>query len=745
MTVVKEPEFLHFQTLVDQARTRIQSYCPEWTELNLSDPGVTLIELFAYMTSQLNYRLNRIPERNYLEFLKLVGISPEPPQPARTELTFYLSVPFPLVRVTGELDDSIETRIPANTMVATRRATGEEEEIIFITERAGIIRPPRLQQVRRIYKETDLDGHFQDEYLISRPQGGGTFYQLDQQGFYPFHKDTPRIGNAFYLEFDPEFDVAGYYLILDLACQGQGVGINPDKPPLLWECSLGEDRPPDKAWKKIPWQEDTTRGLTGDGQIRLHLPTEMKPATIQGINAYWLRCRLFKDETDESQMMYTESPLINDLRVFVAGLTIPAVHSAPIREPEILGRSSGEPGQYFQLRRYPVLPLDPAWNEYVEVEERYAGEVSEFVRWEQVEDFANSNRYDRHYTLDLHEGLISFGPAVRQPDGKMRQCGQIPKLRHRIQVTRYRTGGGAHGNVPAGSLRILKKAINYIVEVNNRFPASGGRDQENLETTRLRAREILRGRLRAVTAEDYEWLCSREEFIARVKCLEPGMGEVAEPGRVRLLIVPQAVRETDKQPEDKQPEDKLSPSPNSETLRHRLNQLKVDDSLKKRVCLALEPYRLLGITLDIREPAYVGVKIRATVSSKPHYNSDAVRDEVIQRLRDFITPLKTVSQEEQTAVHNGQMPKPAGASLLAEGWPFGQPLYISDVYATIKAIDGVAYVTGVKLCWCPLDLHDERSYTRPRWSEEAVDVIETQEYGLLYLLDCEVQLDERRR
>ena len=50
-----------FQDLVDDAKRLVQQRCPEWTDHNVSDPGVTLIELFAWMTDQLVYRLNRVP------------------------------------------------------------------------------------------------------------------------------------------------------------------------------------------------------------------------------------------------------------------------------------------------------------------------------------------------------------------------------------------------------------------------------------------------------------------------------------------------------------------------------------------------------------------------------------------------------------------------------------------------------------------------------------------------------------
>ena len=82
-----------FQDLVDEAKRLVQQRCPEWTDHNVSDPGVTLIELFAWMTDQVVYRLNRVPDRNYVKFLELIGVSLYPPTAARTQVTFWLRRP----------------------------------------------------------------------------------------------------------------------------------------------------------------------------------------------------------------------------------------------------------------------------------------------------------------------------------------------------------------------------------------------------------------------------------------------------------------------------------------------------------------------------------------------------------------------------------------------------------------------------------------------------------------------------
>ena len=68
-----------FQDLVDEAKRLIPRYCPEWTDHNLSDPGITLLELFAWMTDLLIYRLNRVPDKNYIKYLELIGVRLGPP------------------------------------------------------------------------------------------------------------------------------------------------------------------------------------------------------------------------------------------------------------------------------------------------------------------------------------------------------------------------------------------------------------------------------------------------------------------------------------------------------------------------------------------------------------------------------------------------------------------------------------------------------------------------------------------
>src|SRR4051794_37860481 len=125
-----------FQDLVDDAKRLVQQRCPEWTDHNVSDPGVTLIEAFATMADHLAYRLNRIPERLHLRFLDLVGVRLFPPLAAHVPVTFWLSAPQRNV-----------TRIPEGTVVSTPRSAGAQVQSFTTTSAVDVV-PVSLLELR---------------------------------------------------------------------------------------------------------------------------------------------------------------------------------------------------------------------------------------------------------------------------------------------------------------------------------------------------------------------------------------------------------------------------------------------------------------------------------------------------------------------------------------------------------------------------------------------------------------------
>jgi len=92
-----------FADLVEEMRALIPRYAPQWTDHNLSDPGIMLIDLFAWLTEALIYRLNRIPQASEARFLELLGARFQPAQPATGSVLVTasgLTAPLGLVRGT---------------------------------------------------------------------------------------------------------------------------------------------------------------------------------------------------------------------------------------------------------------------------------------------------------------------------------------------------------------------------------------------------------------------------------------------------------------------------------------------------------------------------------------------------------------------------------------------------------------------------------------------------------------------
>ena len=110
-----------FQDLVSEARLRITRTCPEWTEHNVSDPGITLIELFAWMTEMTIFRLNRVPDKLHVTLLELLGIQLDGPSSAATDVRFRLAA--------APEEESVQIA-GGETEIATPR-TPNEESIVF--------------------------------------------------------------------------------------------------------------------------------------------------------------------------------------------------------------------------------------------------------------------------------------------------------------------------------------------------------------------------------------------------------------------------------------------------------------------------------------------------------------------------------------------------------------------------------------------------------------------------------------
>lgn len=78
----------NFDDILTEACNRIPGYTPEWTDMNPSDPGFTMLEIFSWLSETVLWELNQIPERSFEAFLDLVHLPAPPSMPAKTTLCF---------------------------------------------------------------------------------------------------------------------------------------------------------------------------------------------------------------------------------------------------------------------------------------------------------------------------------------------------------------------------------------------------------------------------------------------------------------------------------------------------------------------------------------------------------------------------------------------------------------------------------------------------------------------------------
>lgn len=121
-----------FEALLQSAKDKVRSSCSAWTDLSPGDPGIVLLEAFSFLTETTIYRLNRVPQKIYIEFLKLLGLTLQPPSAARTTLQFTLPKP-----------SALPILIPRGTRV-TSSTGGASQPPVFSTLTDAQIAPGTL-------------------------------------------------------------------------------------------------------------------------------------------------------------------------------------------------------------------------------------------------------------------------------------------------------------------------------------------------------------------------------------------------------------------------------------------------------------------------------------------------------------------------------------------------------------------------------------------------------------------------
>jgi Baseplate J-like protein len=246
-----------FHDIVEEAISMIPRYSPEWTNHNPSDPGITLIELAAWMTDLLIYRLNQVPDKNYVAFLNLLGIKLRAPRAAKALVRFQLT------------EGATKQRVPRGTQVSTPQAT-EEHTVTFETARDAIVSTAKPDRCFSYYDEAYAEN---SRYID--PAVGAV------SGSFEIFGGAQRIDRFIYLG-DPRFANAGDNSLLKIFLGTPERGSRDMARLLEWEHWDGT------RWKDLqPAQIDVDRG-----EVAFLGPLRFEPTTVNHVEGLWVRGRL---------------------------------------------------------------------------------------------------------------------------------------------------------------------------------------------------------------------------------------------------------------------------------------------------------------------------------------------------------------------------------------------------------------------------------------------------------------------
>ncbi len=659
-----------YQQLRDELVRRIPVYTPEWTDFNASDPGITLIELFAFLGENLLFRFNQIPESARLEFLRLLQIPLRPACPANALVTLTTDKLVPdgkgaltgaLVAIGSQLkagsvpfESQTETRVWPLSAIAVGRVrasppdpTTEPDVHEFAIRTLDALGGLKPGQAAAFYENRTVDlelpavdfGATVDQtlwiaLLLPKPPKDDTDYNRDLKNY------TDALLNIGFIP-DPTFPSLGE------VTPSPGVSAPPPSPPLEWQVSAGTDAKGQPVFRSLAVEGDTSRGLTQEGVIRIRLPKEPGDLRRPTITDPDLRGTgpwpPALDESAEARVLLWVKafrPNTNGFRQLgrVAFVGINAIEVAQTQRAraEFLGTGTGQPDQTFPLINGQIIARSVA----LEVEEPAGWQA-----WAEVDDFHASRGDDRHFTVDREGGQVKFGNGLQ---------GFPPQIGQRIRVREYRYGGGTTGNVAA-------QAINQVtshpdIKGGNPLRARGGADAESVRDALGRIPAEFRRHDRAVTASDFQELAlaTPGAGVGRAECLprfHPPTRQSNAAGVISVVVWPR--------------EDPVHPSAPVP-----------DRTLLRSVCAWLDARRLVTTELYVIPPTYRRVAVAVGLEAKPGYGVEAVRRWVELVIRQYLAPLPPYGPEGQ-------------------GWPLGRRVYGPELEAAALQVEGVQFLTGL--------------------------------------------------
>lgn len=646
-----------FDDLLADARKLLPAYTDEWTDHNVHDPGITVLELLAWLTETYGYQLDQLTDEHVRTYLRLLGETPTPPRPARVELSL-----SPSAQADGAVVPR-ETTVHADDAGTTTGFETVRSVAVTDAELAHVVTDHQRGRTDNTTANEDATMHFLG--FGPRAERGATL----NLGF----AGDPFAGDVLDISFD--FHDAD---LPPVGAHRDETGTFAPTVELQWEYLTDAGRWfDDDAWHSLsPATDDagrpvdTTDRFYRSGHVRLAAPDPADWAALDRLGRvfgapagrYWLRCRVVAGG-------YEIPPVFDAVRVnsvpaaqrTTVGPVDPASDDAVVlvRADRRLGAVGGEradrssdgrprpsderrttdlPDQQFLLPDAPVLAAT--------IHVREPGEPPE--PWTEVVDLDASGPTDSHYVREPTTGVIRFGDGV---------TGRVPPAGSEVVASRYVVGGGSAGNAPQAARWSLATDSSVTArEVSALGPATGGTDAESVDDALVRVRRGLLDTSRAVTGEDYRELARSTPGVRVARATAtthemPGPGDCDPVTAVRVVVVPHSTL-----PESTPPEPSAG--------------------LLDAVDAHLQRHRLLTDRVSVTAPTYVGVRVAVGVELDEGFTAEGRIGAVEAVLDDFLDPLTGFD---------------------GEGWPFGRPVYRAELYEQITGVAGIDCVRNLSV------------------------------------------------
>jgi hypothetical protein len=695
-----------YQELVDEALARIPIHNPEWTNFNRSDPGVTLVELFAFLTESLLYRANQIPDRNRRAFLALLGVPLQPPSPARGLVTLQNdrgeARTFTVGRGVEVCAGAVPFRselgldaLPVEGRVYYKRTIEEPREglvefyrQLYASYREGAEAPDDIKLYETVpltaseLGSVDVVADTVDRSLwialllrdADAPRGAEDREEKLAHVREELANKVLSIGLV-PAQRDPEADLrpggrlvqsrtADIEVLLPQAGDstlpteaGERV---PSYRPLDVRTSVNVLEEPGIVQVALPgagdlvlWEVDPLEEGVGD------FPPALEDTRLAERLVTWVRLRAGAGA---------------QARLLWAGINAVMVSQRAEVVGEVLPPGTGEPDQSGRLVRTPVIPgsvtiritTSDGTEEWQAVDDLNAAgpevPVPDLRRPPGAPRLAP--RPTRVYVVDAESGIVRFGDGLR---------GARPPAGAQIRAN-YAYGAGRTGNVGPGEVKTSPSLPAGFI-VTNPVRTWGGADGESVREGEKQVARFLQHRDRPVAEEDFEAIVRRAPGvdIGRVDVLPafspelPSSAPGDAAGAVTLMLVPRYD----------------AAHPNGPTP---------DQAFLDAVCRYIEPRRLVTTEVFLRPPAYVPIWISVGIDIEPGRSFAEVRDAVSGALAVYLSPLPRELAVARIATPLGDDTTYQHAET---GWPLEKAVLALELQAVASRVDGVRLVRGL--------------------------------------------------